>query len=262
MLKLEFKNFDLDKIADSGQCFRWKKTGDRAYEIPAYGKVLHISQPEDGAAVTDCSPEEFEAVWWNYFDLESDYGAITDRMRTEITPRYLYEAEKAARGIRILRQELWEAALSFIISQNNNIPRIKQSIERICAQYGGFPTASEICSQPERLAECGLGYRDRYIAGTAEYFAKPGAEQHLKEMDYAGAKAELMKLNGVGAKVADCICLYGLGHKEAFPKDVWIKRIEEEHFGGHFPVEQYKECAGVLQQYIYFYERSRKNGRN
>lgn len=201
---------DLDKIAESGQCFRWRKTGDRAYQIPAFGKVLnarHTAVPDE--VELDCSPEDYYGIWADYFDLETDYGQYERELNTRSdTGPYLHAAARAARGIRILKQELWETILSFIISQNNNIPRIKGCIERLCERFGGFPDAGSIARS--------------------------------------------------GPKVANCICLYGLGHKEAFPRDVWIKRIEAERFGGHFPEESYPGFAGVLQQYIFFYERGKQ----
>lgn len=181
-------------------------------------------------------------------------------------PEYIWEAERAARGIRILRQDLWEVIVSFLISQNNNIPRIRQSLEKMCERFGGFPSAQQIAkSGPKGMSGLGLGYRDKYIIDAAITYCGDGdgtTERILKSLSYDDAMKYLLTWQGVGEKVANCICLYGLGHKEAFPRDVWIKRIEAEHFGGHFPDEDFPEYAGVLQQFIYYYERSRKNGRD
>lgn len=262
MLTIETNYLDLDKIAESGQCFRWHKVGEREYIIPAFGKELHIKQDgPEGVFEFDCSPEEYEEIWKDYFDLGTDYSQYAEALRIQPVPRYLYEAEQAARGIRILKQDLWEVIVSFTVSQNNNIPKIKNCIERMCERYGGFPDAHQIeAGGMFGLDGLGLGYRQQYILAAAILF-DTDVEKELKSLDYGEAMKHLTRWLGVGPKVANCICLYGLGHKEAFPRDVWIKRIEAEHFDGHFPEEDFPGFAGVLQQYIFFYERSRKNGK-
>lgn len=258
---------NLDKIAESGQCFRWKKTGEQAYQIPAFGKVLNARHVgANGEVELDCSLEDFRTVWEDYFDLKTPYEQYEQELRTRSdTGEYLYRAVRAARGIRILRQELWEVIMSFIISQNNNIPRIKGCIERLCERFGGFPDAGTIAKRgPKGLDGLGLGYRQDYIIDAAITYHGDGdgsMERILRSLTYEEAMNYLTTWRGIGPKVANCICLYGLGHKEAFPRDVWVKRIEAEHFGGHFPDENYPGFAGVLQQYISFYERSEKNGR-
>ena len=264
MLNIHTTFFDLDKIAESGQCFRWKKTGEQAYEIPAYGKTLNIRQVGDRLYL-DCAQAEYDEIWRDYFDLASDYGQYEQELRTRSdTSSYLYEATKAARGIRILKQDLWEVIVSFIISQNNNIPRIKGCIEKLCERFGGFPDAKQILDGGmKELDGLGLGYRQQYILAAALLYHGNGdgsTEKELRSLDYKEAMKSLLRWLGIGPKVANCICLFGLGHKEAFPRDVWVKRIEAEHFDGHFPEENYPGYAGVLQQYIFFYERSRKHG--
>lgn len=172
---------DLDKIAESGQCFRWKKTGDRAYQIPAFGKVLnarHTAVPDE--VELDCSPEDYYGIWADYFDLETDYGQYERELNTRSdTGPYLHAAARAARGIRILKQELWETILSFIISQNNNIPRIKGCIEKLCERFGGFPSAGRIArSGPKGLDGMGLGYRQDYIIDAAIAYHGNGDGTH------------------------------------------------------------------------------------
>lgn len=264
MIKIHTNYFDLDKIADSGQCFRWRKIEKGAYMIPAFGKELLIWQnAKAGETCLNCSWEEYEKIWKDYFDLGADYEAFETELRIrKDTNEYLYEAAKAARGIRILRQDLWETIVSFIISQNNNIPKIKNTIKRLCERYDGFPTANQIVNGgSDKLNDLGLGYRKNYVLGAAILYRRDG-ENILKGLDYKGAMKFLLKFVGIGPKVANCICLYGLGHKEAFPRDVWIKRIEAEHFGGHFPDENYPGYAGVYQQYIFYFERSKKECAN
>lgn len=265
MLNIYTTFFDLDKIAESGQCFRWKKTGEQAYEIPAYGNTLNIRQEGD-CLYLDCTQAEYDEIWKDYLDLTSDYGQYEQELRTRSdTGKYLYEATREARGIRILKQDLWETIVSFIISQNNNIPRIKTCIERLSDRFGGFPDARQVAVKgPKGLEGLGLGYRQNYIIDAALTYFGDGdgsTERILRSLTYEEAMRYLTTWRGIGPKVSNCICLFGLGHKEAFPRDVWIKRIEAEHFGGRFPEERYRGYAGVLQQYIFFYERSR-NGRN
>lgn len=161
---------DLDKIAESGQCFRWKKTGHRAYQISAFGKTLnarHTAVPDE--VELDCSPQDYYGTWARYFDLEADYEQYERELKTRSdTGAYLLAAARAAKGIRILKQELWETILSFIISQNNNIPRIKGCIERLCERFGGFPGAGTIAKHgPKGLDGLGLGYRQDYIIDAA-----------------------------------------------------------------------------------------------
>lgn len=258
-MRLAVDFFDLDTMADSGQCFRWEKLGANHYRIPAFGRVLTIRQPAPDLIEADCSPEEWEQVWGPYFDMETDYAAIV----RDIDPQddYLKAAVEAAYGMRILRQELWEIVVSFIISQNNNIPRIKQIIGRLCEAFGGFPKAEEIASSSvDALRELGLGYRAKYLWDAAGRFVRDGRDKPRRPGDYAQERLYFQTYNGVGAKVADCICLFGLGCKEAFPIDTWIRRIMNDYYGGRFPIERYGQGAGVLQQYMFYYERTRSKG--
>lgn len=263
MLKITSTYCDLDKIAESGQCFRWKKIGEHAYEIPAFGRVLKVRQDyDDNCLYFDCTQEEYDTIWKDYFDFDIDYeqyelGALAQSS----TNQYLRDAITASRGIRILKQDLWETIVSFIISQNNNIPRIKGCIERLCDRFGGFPEPQQILERGlEGLDGLGLGYRQEYIFEAAIFQALSisfDLQKCYKNKSYMEARKELMSYKGIGPKVADCICLFGLSYKNAFPRDVWVKRIEAEHFNGHFPEENYPGYAGVLQQYIFFYERNR-----
>ncbi len=216
-----------------------------------------------GAFRLDCSEEDFTNTWKQYFDLSEDYGKIIK----SIDPRdeYLMAAGQTAQGIRILRQDPWETIASFIISQRNNIPRIKGTIERLCQVYGQgipyngslvytFPTPEAIANAPkEELEALGAYYRAEYLI--------EAARNHQGRTD-AGAAADreeayktLTGFLGIGPKVANCICLFGLHFTEAFPRDTWISRIEENHYHGHFPVHKYPGTAGIMQQYMFYYER-------
>jgi N-glycosylase/DNA lyase len=257
---------DLDKIADSGQCFRWEKTGSGSYVIPSGRNTLIVRQAAPDTIEADCSPEEWKRYWATYFDAGTDYEAIVKSI--DPSDSYLTAAAEAAHGIRILKQEPWETIASFIISQNNNIPRIKASIQKLCAVFGHFPSASDIilCS-PKVLSKLGLGYRDEYLWKAAmEYideepsfldgWFEPDRQRH--GTTYEEERAYFLTYKGIGEKVADCICLYGYGHKEAFPMDVWMKRIVVQHYRGSFPVEKYQPYAGVMQQFMFYYERQCK----
>lgn len=260
MLKITSTFCDLDKIAESGQCFRWKKIREHAYEIPAFGKVLKVRQDyENGHLYFDCTQEEYDTIWKDYFDFDTDYEQYErDALAQSSTNQYLRDAIAASRGIRILKQDLWETIVSFIISQNNNIPRIKGCIERLCDRFGGFPEPQQILERGlEGLDGLGLGYRQEYIFRAAILY-NGSSERFWSSFTYQEAMRFLTSWHGVGPKVANCICLFGLAKKEAFPRDVWIKRIETNYFNGHFPEENYPGYAGVLQQYIFFYERNRK----
>ena len=230
----------------------------------AYGKYLELCKEADGTLVLfNTTEHDFESIWRKYFDLDRDYGAVNKNLsKNEI----LKSAAEYSFGIRILNQEPWETLCSFIISQNNNIKRIKGIISRLCDNFGedkggyhAFPTA-------ERIAECTLedlevlrsGFRAKYILDAAQKISSGEIDlEKLKTVSTDAARDELMKIKGVGPKVADCALLFSLCHIDAFPKDVWIKRAMQALFGGELP-EEAKPYAGIAQQYIFFYARETK----
>ncbi|MBO4432921.1 MAG: DNA-3-methyladenine glycosylase 2 family protein [Clostridia bacterium] len=259
-------NFDLEQTLDCGQAFRWSKDKNNVWHGMAGGKYIEIYKSEKDIVIEGSSKEDFENFWAEYFDLDRDYGAISGSFESNET---LKAAAQFGNGIRILRQEPWEALCSFIISQNNNIPRIKGIIERLCENFGektssmySFPSAETLAAlTPEDLAVIRSGFRAKYIIDAARKVANKEINlEALKTMDYAEAQKELLKIKGVGPKVADCALLYGCGHIEAFPKDVWIKRALEEFFGGEMP-KCALDNAGIAQQYIFYYirENSKKD---
>ncbi len=258
------ESFDLNQTLDCGQCFRWEKldTDITAYHGVAFGKPLTISQC--GATVTlhSCSKEDFHNIWYSYFDLDTDYSKI----RTQLSQLHpvLKEAQQYAPGIRILKQEPWEALCSFIISQNNNIPRIKGIIERLCEGFGerlsdndyAFPSAQVLsnCSVDD-LAPLRSGFRAKYIIDAAQKVANSDVDLgEISCISTAEAQKELMKIKGVGPKVADCTMLYGMGKKDCFPLDVWMKRAMEMLFPELTPSD-FGSNAGIAQQYIFHYSR-------
>ena len=265
MTERTIPDFNIDQIARSGQCFRFRPLGEGHYALVAGGRYIEISQ--QGQTVRfNCSEDEFETIWRPYFDLDADYG----RYKRAVAKRdkYLQSAIATGGGLRILRQELWEVIVCFIISQQNNIPRITKCVENMCSLFGetcynrseqvynAFPTAERLAAcTAEDLAPVRLGYRAKYILAAARQAASGEVDlDAVRRMDYAHAKAELMRLSGVGVKVAECICLFALHHIDAFPVDTHIRQMLDEHYPKGFPLRRYKGFAGVMQQYAFYYE--------
>ncbi|SEA11357.1 N-glycosylase/DNA lyase [Lachnospiraceae bacterium NK3A20] len=263
-------DLDLDRIAESGQCFRWEKTGAQAYRIIAGKDCLYIAALGDGRFELDCTEEEFRDRWRDYFDLTENYRGIRERIDKGLDP-FLWEAAKAEQGIRILRQDPWETLISFIISQNRNIPAIRRSVAMLsesCGEkhldsrgreYYAFPDPETIAELPdEALTACKLGYRSKYVHAAAEAVAagKINLESLLFSNEEITIKA-LTGLYGVGVKVANCVSLYGLHHINAFPVDVWVKRILSEQYPDGYPFERYSPYNGIYQQYMFAYYRNK-----
>lgn len=236
----------------------------QSYEIIARDKRLVATQNGDKISFY-CSKEEFDNHWANYFDIKTDYEKIINSIDKK--DKYLCRCARSASGVRILRQDLFEMIITFIISQQNNIPRIKKCVERLCETYGkkckdgddvyyAFPTAKKLATLSEEdLLSLGLGYRAKYIVKVASDVANKSFDlKALSKMDYENAKRALLSLYGVGVKVANCICLFALHHVEAFPIDTHIKQILNANYPGGFPFEKYDGYAGILQQYMFYYD--------
>ena len=257
------KNIECFNIAlslDCGQAFRWRSTSDNAWCGVVKNKYLKIEQKENNIIFYDTTEEDFNLIWKEYFDLERDYNSILNNYDEE----NLISACKKYNGIRILKQDEWEAICSFIISANNNIPRIKGIIERFCQCFGekagqsySFPSAEKIAELTvEDLAPIRAGFRAKYIIDAAQKITSGEVNiEKIKAMPFDEAKAELLKIKGVGEKVAQCALLYGFGRVEAFPVDVWVKRILAELYPDGFP-EEYKETQGIAQQYLFHWRRN------
>ena len=255
--------FDLEQTFDCGQCFRFEKAGDGFFRGVALGRQLLIRQQGETVVFYNVTEEEFRNKWVEYFDLDRDYGSILKELSFDCRVRSA--AEKTG-GIRILRQDGWETLCSFIISQNNNIPRIKKIIASLCALLGDeigegiytFPSAERVAvTGVEGLTPIRSGFRAKYIIDAAEKVAggliKP---EELQSLPYAEARERLMTVRGVGEKVADCVLLFGLGFLQAFPKDVWVKRVIERYYGSGFTSDYFGQYAGIAQQYLFYYERN------
>lgn len=268
MITVELDNFSLREICQSGQCFRMRETAEKnTYELIAGDKYLKASQ--EGSIVNFfCSDMEFICYWVPYFDIDVDYGKYIQT----VNPRdsYLNAAVQCGSGIRILHQDLWEMIITFLISQQNNISRIRGCIERLCARYGekmesdgteyySFPTPEQLSAATEAdLRQLGMGYRARYIVETTRSIltGEVSLDRLYQIKYYRTARKELMKLSGVGEKVADCICLFALHHMDAFPIDTHIRQVLDEHYRRGFPNRRYRGMRGIMQQYIFYYELS------
>lgn len=260
LLSLE-DSFDLKNTFDCGQCFRWDEQEDGSFVGIVRGKRARLSCEHGQILLHDCTEEDFLHLWKDYFDLGNDYRLI----RQELTALYpsLACAVDSIDGIRILSQEPWEALCSFIISQNNNIPRIKGIIGRLCSTFGekladgfSFPSAEALASlSPDDLAPLRAGFRAKYIIDAAQKVASGEVNfSALVNAPIEQCRTELQKIKGVGAKVAECTLLYGMHRLEAFPVDVWMKKALSTLFNGLDPLSL-GPYAGIAQQYIFHYSR-------
>lgn len=258
------EEFKLDATFDCGQCFRWDSTGDKFSGI-IFGRHFNISERSKGIEIENSDKQDLEMIK-DYFDLNTDYRLIREKL-SRIHPN-LKKSCDFSKGIRILKQDPWEALCSFIISQNNNIPRIKKIIFNLCLNFGdkidenyySFPSYSKIARlKEEELSIIRSGFRAKYILDAARKIENGNIIiDNIKHMSIEEARIELKKILGVGPKVAECTLLYGFHRLEAFPIDTWIKRamntlfpdINEEEFG---------EYKGVAQQYIFYYSRMNPN---
>lgn len=255
MYTTQIDHMNLNQIANSGQCFRWQQINDNTYKIPAFGRELTISQ--DGDLFTlSCDETEWNSIWRNYFDLDTNYNEV-EKIIMNTNDDFLKTAYQFGRGIRILRQDLWEVIISFIISQNNNIPRIKKSIEKLCSETDGkFPNCFDIYHMD--LSNKGLGYRDNYLKDAACWYLDLGIYKNLKQQHTDSLHQYLMLIKGVGEKVANCICLFGLHRLNSFPIDTHIKKIMDREYNGKMPEWVDSKYAGLFQQYLFYYDLNHK----
>ena len=277
----EYESFVISQILECGQCFRFTQIGEENYIIVAYGKILNIYCDGTDIVFKNTTEEEFNNIWYNYFDFGRNYNDIKKKISEN--DEILQEAVEYAPGIRILNQDRFECLISFIISQNNRIPMIKKVISNISKKYGryigsvdgeeyyAFPNPEELIKADEAgLMECKTGFRAKYIIDAVQKVIHGEINLNADDMDTETLRKMLMTIKGVGPKVADCTMMFSFGRCETFPTDVWVKRIMSElYFNGreasvkeiHQKAEEcFGDYAGYAQQYLFNYARQFKIG--
>lgn len=277
MLNFFVTDFDLDMIMDCGQAFRWQKLSEKVWLGIVANKVVRITQ-RGNEIIIEGDQEASKDFWKDYFDLERDYGQIKHDLLL-LAPE-LADAIQFGSGIRLLNQDPFEMLITFILSANNHIPRIKELVRKLSENYGNeipnkweleigkaysFPTAKALAKATvTELRALGLGYRDQYVFDTARVVANdPDAFQATMAKDYSVAKKELLGYSGVGPKVADCILLFASRAHESFPTDTWIKKTMSRRYGIKENdgkqlaaiIEKYGHLKGFAQQYLFYFER-------
>ncbi|MBR1572413.1 MAG: 8-oxoguanine DNA glycosylase [Lachnospiraceae bacterium] len=274
MIEKQIRNFDLRQIADSGQCFRWRRiyadSESVIYRIPAMGSYIDVRQIGDRFSFA-CDENEWQNKWEKYFDLLTDYDSI-EQVIENSQDLHLIEAFHCGNGVRILQQDIWEMIITFMISQNNNIKRIGNSVDLLCRRCGGkvettgdfglpveevytFPKPDEVPQELFEDSSMGFGYRAPFLKEMYEYGRiNPQWLQELKDMSYEEAYDSLISHKGIGPKVANCICLFGLHHVDAFPIDTHVRQLLDKYYAEGFDFDRYAGFAGIIQQYLFYYE--------
>jgi len=259
-------DFDLDKIIYSGQCFRGRHLDDHSYRFMTGNHVIYLNRESPRVYLTSCGIDEWETVWIPFFDLQRSYSELF--ISESGKHPFVDEAMTRGRGLRLLRQDPWEMLITFIISQRKSIPAISKSVEALSERFGhdvcteketlkAFPSAVEMkFATEEELQNCGLGYRVKYIADAIKQINCGNLDlESLTKLPDNLLLEELMKVYGVGKKVANCIALFAYGRTACVPIDVWILRAIENECGGISPFSLYGDNAGIIQQYVFYYER-------
>lgn len=267
-IKLKYA-LNLQKIMESGQCFRPVNLKNGRYRFINGNRILYCRQESDFDIFVSCGREEWDDVWTSYFDLDNDYDALCEA--SEET-EFLKAAVEYGRGIRVLRQDPFEMLISFILSQRKSIPAIRTAIEKLCDRYGeAVETSCEmgevrLFPRPEALEHagtegllsCGLGYRAPYVRDAAERVSHGTLSLREAEfLDDSDLFQLLCTVHGVGEKVACCVMLFAYGRYESVPSDVWIQRIVEKKYAGEAPFSSWRG-AGILQQYLFYYALKHK----
>lgn len=275
-------DFDPKHIFECGQCFRWKDKGDGSYTGVAKGRVINVSREGDTIYLKNTNLEDFNNIWKDYFDLDTDYSKIKNELRN--MDEYLEKATEFGWGIRLLRQDPWEMIISFIISSNNRIPMIQKAIKNLSREYGtyigsyegedyyDFPTPQQLSKASiEEIRACSTGFRDKYIKSTTEEVIKNNDDVYsYRNLSTEDCIKELLKFNGIGPKVGDCIALFGMQKYDTFPVDVWVKRVMQEFYVEDdmslpkirkYAIDKFGDLSGFAQQYLFYYARELGIGR-
>lgn len=275
MFIIEIPYLNLDQVYNSGQVFRWIKYRDGKYAIPVNGAILKVEQVRQ-RFIMSCTDQEFYDFWYKYFDLETDYSQVNYDIKQ--TCKEMAPVATRCSGIHILQQDLFEVIVSFMLATATNIPNIKRMIELIATKCGTkhkssmrengqltwyeFPKYYHILDRQNKLDDSfGLKRKERVIQICRDIDDGWLDLELLKSMDYPTAREYLMSFEGIGPKVADCICLYGLHHMEAFPVDTHIEQILERDFDcedaesfKEWYLEKVKGYEGLVQQYLFYNE--------
>lgn len=274
-------SFKAKHIFECGQCFRWDEENDKSYTGIVGRNVVNVKEVENKVIFSSFGVDNLKELVQSYFDLDRDYEKIKEELSK--VDKYLAKSIEYGNGIRILNQDLWETIISFIISANNNIPRIKGIINRLSQKYGEkiewrgkeyytFPTVEELSkASVEDLRSLGLGFRDiRVYETTHKILSKEVDLENLhNEADTEKVRNILLTLSGVGPKVADCILLFStLKRFDVFPIDVWVRRVMNELYIKNedetkvnkkeierLAKEKYGNLEGIAQQYLFFWKR-------
>ena len=277
--------FDVQKVFDCGQCFRFDPVSDSRHNIEfagcAFGRYISVAQDGDSIYIYNATVEDYESIWKSYLGLNRDYREINADILSRSQNPALADALESSSGIRILKQDKWETICSFIISQNNNIPRIKKLVAALSAAAGdeidvgnmqghiadthkdqlghfyAFPSPERVLALGiGGLAELKTGFRAKYIFDAAEKMSRGEIDLELLEnCSTDEAVKHLCSVKGIGPKVASCALLFGFARLDAFPIDVWIKKVMAKYFDEDFEPESLGEYAGIAQQYLFYYER-------
>lgn len=279
------ESFEPKHIFECGQCFRWNIEDDGSYTGVVKNNVLNVKKEENSIIIKGMCEDNLEELCKDYFDLDTDYQKIKNKLSK--LDNNLRVSIKYGNGIRILKQDIWEALISFIISANNNIPRIKAIIERISKEYGEeiiwdnkkyytFPNPEQLSNASvSDLRKLGLGFRDVRVFETCRLINQNIISieelETIKNIDEL--KEQLLRFPGVGPKVADCIMLFSMKKLEVFPIDVWVKRVMTELYGDEirklkntntiisnkqileYAQQYFGNLAGVAQQYLFYWRR-------
>ncbi len=275
-------DFDPKHIFECGQCFRWISEEDGSYTGVAKGKVINVSRENDTVYIKNSNLKDFNDIWKDYFDLDTDYTKIKNILKN--MDEHLEKATEFGWGIRILRQDPWEMIISFIISSNNRIPMIQRAIGNLSRQYGtyigqyngvdyyDFPTPEQLNKASiEEIRACSTGFRDKYIKLTTEAVINNNDNVYkYNSLSTEECRKELMKFNGIGPKVCDCIALFGMQKYDTFPVDVWVKRVMQEFYVDDdrslpkmrtYAIDKFGDLSGFAQQYLFYYARELGIGR-
>jgi len=267
--------FDIEQTLESGQCFRWEKIDEKQYIGCAYNRVIKIGQINNDIYIDNSNEKDMKNIWTKYFDLNRDYGKMQKILAQDET---LKKAIAYANGIHILQQQPFETLITYIVSANNNIPRIKGIVKKMCVDIGTkielkkniyytFPTAEKLAfTTKENIDKYKAGFRGPYISKTAKMIYENKYDfKKLQEMSYEQAKTSLKQFIGVGDKVADCVLLFTGIKTESFPVDVWVKRVMEKLYFkketslveiNKYGVEKFDKYAGFANTYLFYYIRN------